>query len=207
MLQNMGSFFMLCTVAGCCKPLYSSGLCSTHYNRLRTTGTLEEGKRSRASPEERFWRQVNKNADNGCWEWAGALRTTGYGQLSIGGRNGKQVSAHRYSWELHNGAIPMHSSHHGMIVMHICDNRRCVNPAHLRLGTQKDNVNDMDVKKRRINAQPFGQKHGNSKFTDNEVKEIRNSSLNNAELGRIYGVPRQTIRYLRKGGWKHIGES
>ncbi len=203
----MGPFFMSCSVVGCENDLYSSGLCSKHYSRLRTTGTFEDGKKARATAEERFWRQVNKNSNNGCWEWMGALRTTGYGQLSVGGRKGKQVSAHRYSWELHNGPIPKYDSYHGMIVMHTCDNRKCVNPKHLRLGTQKDNVDDMDVKQRRINAQPAGQKHGNAKFTDDQVREIRVSPLNNAELGRIYGVPRQTIRYLRKGGWKHIGEA
>ena len=203
----MGPFFMLCIIKGCDKEQYCSFLCSTHYNRVRTTGNVGPSKYSRADMEERFWRQVDKKSDDECWNWKNSVMSTGYAKITTGGRNGKQIGAHRYSWELHNGPIPKGSGKHGTVVMHTCDNRKCVNPKHLRLGTQKDNVDDMDVKQRRINAQPAGQKHGNAKFTDDQVREIRVSPLNNAELGRIYGVPRQTIRYLRKSGWKHIGEA
>lgn len=195
---------MKCLIKNCDSDIYAASLCSVHYNRWRTKGTLEPSKYSRAPVEVRFWRQVDKKSDDECWEWKGAIRTTGYGQLNLGGRGSKQVTTHRYSWELHNGKIPESSEYHGTVVMHTCDNRKCVNPAHLKLGTQKDNVKDMNVKGRRVDAQLKGERHVNAKFTDDEVRQIRKSPLNNAELGRVYGVPRQTIRYIRVGGWKHI---
>ena len=79
---------------------------------------------------ERFWSKVNKNADNGCWEWTGAQYASGYGRYrAAGGRSGKMIRAHRASYEFHVGeAIPG-----GMMIDHMCWNRLCVNPDHLRL--------------------------------------------------------------------------
>jgi len=191
----------MCKVEGCDTKLYCGGYCSKHYNRLRTTGTTDDGPKARASAEDRFWRNVQKST--GCWEYK-SVRSDGYGLLGMGGRRGKQVFAHRYSWELHNGPIPSGDGYHGMVIMHKCDNPSCVNPDHLQLGTQADNVRDMDAKGRRINDQCRGSGHGMSRFTEDQVREIRASSLNNAELGRIHGVPRQTIRYIRTTGWKHV---
>lgn len=196
---------MHCTVEGCSKSKYAAGLCSVHYNRKRTTGTVEPGKKSRASIEERFWRQVDKKSENECWNWTGKALITGYGKIGLGGRYGKSLLAHRYSWMLHNGPIPEDKTqHHGMIIMHKCDNRLCVNPNHLQLGTQKDNVHDMWNKGRSVNKQLKGEAHHNSKFTADQVRQIRTSSLSNAELGRQYGVPRATIRYIRVNGWKSV---
>ena len=93
---------------------------------------------------QRFWDKVNKNAPNGCWNWTATTVTrTGtvyYGRFSL---NGKVVIAHRVAWELENGPIP-----EKMLVLHKCDNGLCVNPDHLFLGTQRDNMLDMYKKGR-----------------------------------------------------------
>lgn len=88
---------------------------------------------------KKFWRGVTPTS--GCWEWAGARSNEGYGQLRNGQRGSLQ--AHRVSWTIHFGEIP-----DGMFVLHHCDNRPCVRPDHLFLGTQADNLHDMYSKGR-----------------------------------------------------------
>jgi hypothetical protein len=88
--------------------------------------------------EERFWAKVRTS--KGCWEWTACTRN-GYGRLGL---NGGVADAHRLSWEMHYGQIP-----NGLCVLHHCDNRLCVRPDHLFLGTRGDNIADMDAKGRR----------------------------------------------------------
>lgn len=193
----------MCSIAECNSQDYSSGLCSLHYSRLRTTGTTDPGPKARASFEERFWRNVDKRGKDECWPFK-LKGVDGYGTINRGGRGGKRLLAHRASWIIHFGEIPESDEYHGTVVRHKCDNRKCVNPYHLELGTQADNVADMDARGGRINSQLKGSKHHNSKLTEQQVLEIRSSSLSNAELGRMFGVTRQAVRYARNNGWAHV---
>src|SRR5690242_10599760 len=89
----------------------------------------------------------------GCWEWQGSTHASGYGQISI---CGKPRRAHRVSYLIYRGPIEP-----GLFVLHRCDNRKCVRPDHLFLGTSQDNVTDMEVKGRARKVCPRGEKNGN----------------------------------------------
>jgi hypothetical protein len=90
-------------------------------------------------------------AEGGCWQWAGYKNHLGYGRahIKVGERKYKLVAVHRLAFEHHRGPIP-----HGRVVMHICDNPACINPDHLKLGTQADNLADMRAKGRHPNHRP-----------------------------------------------------
>ncbi len=91
---------------------------------------------------ERFWPKVDRRGPDECWEWKAARQAEGYGKMFTTNRC-RPERAHRVSWVLHHGPIP-----DGMFVLHRCDNPPCVNPAHLFLGTNLDNIEDMGRKGR-----------------------------------------------------------
>lgn len=111
-------------------------------------------------PLERFWAKVQKTET--CWLWTAGATTKGYGYFCPTRPN--KVYAHRYSWELVNGAIPT-----GLLVCHTCDNPPCVNPSHLFLGTVRDNAIDMSLKGRatKHNSSKTHCKHGHSLAPEN----------------------------------------
>jgi hypothetical protein len=119
-------------------------------------------------PVTRFWKRVDRGGPlhpvvGRCWQWLGGRFGSGYGLVYVWGKN---LRAHRYSWELHNGPVP-----DGLRVMHNCDNRLCVNPAHLSLGTDVDNIHDMMAKGR---DRTRGYQNGRAAFTPEVVAYIRN---------------------------------
>lgn len=139
-------------------------------------------------PVERFWRYVTASDAAQCWEWQGSLSSHGYGQLGAGKRGASPLGAHRLSWEIHHGPIPDH-----LFVLHECDNRRCVNPSHLFLGTCRDNAIDASAKGR----VRHGEGHHAAKLTREIVVLCRlhyaDRTASIRELARRYGVGQQAM--------------
>lgn len=98
--------------------------------------------------ERRFWSLVQRGAVDDCWLWTGHRDPKGYGQIAAGGYRGGHLPAHRVSWELAYGPVPLGDGYHGACVLHRCDNPSCVNPQHLFLGSHLDNMLDMKRKGR-----------------------------------------------------------
>lgn len=154
--------------------------------------------RARESLYERLDRLSLPEPNSGCWLWLGQIRgASGYGAITI---KNKVCSAHRVSYEVHCGPIP-----HGMFVCHRCDNRICVNPYHLFLGTPAENMADMISKGRQRNA--VGSRHGRAKLTAADVIAIRAATgITHQSLADRYGVSRQQVsRICSRGNWNHHG--
>ncbi len=141
----------------------------------------------------RFWQHVTKT--DGCWLWSGANdgKADGYGRLVTKGKT--SIGAHRISWELHKGPIP-----DGLWVLHTCDNRRCVNPAHLFLGTHMENQRDAWNKGRQRAITRQGQRNGQTTLSAADVVTIRNWSpeVPAREFAKHYGVAEVTIYHIRE---------
>lgn len=152
----------------------------------------------KAKPEKdektgRFWSKVGKSGS--CWVWMGSLDTGGYGSFRLGDKN---VRSHRVAYELAYGPIPKGEGHHGTVVMHECDNRRCCNPAHLKIGTHADNMSDMKAKGRRKKINTCS-RNGRAKLTAEAVMEIKSDPRSNAKCAVAYNVSKAQIQRIRTG--------
>ena len=191
-----------CSIDECDRPHYGRGFCSTHYQRWYKRGDpLAPSRKNIGHPQDpvpRFWAKVAKAGPDECWEWLGTKKK-GYGYLHSREANRKwKTRAHRFSYELHNGPIP-----DGLVVCHTCDNPGCVNPAHLWLGTDEDNVADRLVKGR--SARHLGRANPMSKLDEKAVRAIRfDESGSHEALARKYGVSRRLIGAIKRRerwGW------
>lgn len=136
----------------------------------------------------RFWEKVDQSGD--CWIWTASTKN-GYGQFQL---NRDILYAHRLSWELVNGTVPL-----GKFICHTCDERRCVNPSHLWAGTHLDNQRDC-WRKERSHFQKAG--NPNQKLSDQQVREIHqllNTVKITREIAFQYGVTTSQIRHIATG--------
>lgn len=137
-----------------------------------------------------------------CWNWCGCTDSTGYGRTS--NRFTNQNFAHRWSYELFNGEIP-----DGLKVLHKCDNPSCVNPEHLFLGTQQENVQDMVQKGRHVYGLGKGEKSPNHKLTKEEVLEMRKAyeskKYTYKQLAKMFNISVMTMyRAVTKRSWGNV---
>jgi len=148
---------------------------------------------------ERFNEKWIPVTESGCWIWTAFVNEKGYGKFT---NNGKTYRSHRLSYELYIGEIP-----DGLYVCHECDNTFCVNPNHLFLGSQLDNIHDM-LNKGRGSAPPLfkGEDHSLSKLTENNVIEIRKSKhMTHRQLAEKYNVSKKLIfNVIHKKAWSHV---
>lgn len=150
--------------------------------------------------EQRFWAKVNRNGaavrpDLGqCWEWTGAqLSGVGYGRMRIAG---KEMLAHRLSWEMHHEQPPS-----DLCICHRCDNRLCVRPDHLFLGTRAEN--NLDAQNKGRTRGPTSENSHRAKLTRVEVDEIRRTyqrgGFSQERMGKMFGVTRTAISNVVRG--------
>lgn len=144
------------------------------------------------NPRQRFDEKVDVRGPNDCWEWLARKTHQGYGRFNLRGVN---CQANRVAWELEFGAIP-----EGMHVLHRCDNPSCVNPSHLWLGTNADNVADR-VRKGR-NPRMDGERNPRQKLSFADVLKIRErfrSGEPSKRLASEYGIARGYVPQLARG--------
>ena len=155
-----------------------------------------------------YWKRIVKS--DGCWEWTGTKFSVGYGDFRL---QGKRWATHRLAWTLANGEIPA-----GLMVCHHCDNRACVRPDHLFLGTAQDNVSDcvrkgrnwpgFKIQPRPINI-PRGSQCVRAVFTEDQVRKMRElyatGKYSYSQLARHFDCsPSNIPKIIRREIWKHV---
>lgn len=152
-----------------------------------------------AETQKRFWAKVDRRADAECWNWKASLNTGGYGQFA----NGKKSRlgyclpciASRVVWEMTQGPIPK-----GLFVLHKCGNRKCVNPEHLYVGDQFDNMRDRKQDGREKLPNQKGSRNSNAKLDETKVREIRRTNG-----ATTFGISKSAIsQILGRTRWQHI---
>lgn len=148
---------------------------------------------------DRFWSKVDKSGE--CWVWIGARFQNRWGKPTYGMCvvQGKVRTAHRYSWEIANGPIPP-----GLMVLHSCDNQRCVRPDHLSLGTHRQNMDEAVVR----GSMRRGSEQHSARLTSDDVRAIRlrlASGDHQRAIASAYGVTQAAIHFINIGRtWKWL---
>ncbi len=150
--------------------------------------------------KERFEGKFIGEPNSGCWLWMAYVTPAGYGKFGV---KNTVMLANRASWEIYRGKIP-----DGLFVLHKCDTPACVNPNHLFLGTQNDNMRDKYLKGRARGPSGPNGRHGEknplSKLTETQVEEIRASSDPQRKIAARYGISQRAVSDIRLGRrWRH----
>ena len=151
-----------------------------------------------SEPMKRFWDKVQKT--NKCWNWIAGTRGNGYGTFKF---NGKAIDSHRFVWLITFGEIPIKK-----MICHRCDNRKCVRPDHLFLGTAMDNVHDA-IKKGRITPKNhkklWGEKNPRHKLSNDDIVKIRkllSTNLLRKDIARKFNISTRHLRYIAVKKWR-----
>lgn len=144
---------------------------------------------------ERFWSKADKSGD--CWIWTAGKSGCGYGMFELEER--RPMKAHRMAWILTNGPLRK-----GLVVMHSCDRKLCVNPDHLVVGTPRQNTQDAAAK----GLMPRGERNGNSRYTEDFVRDLRKQAargISGYRLSKQLGIDRSVIdRIINRQSWRHV---
>lgn len=171
----------------CGLPVTGRGLCRKHYEEAIRHGTLAQYATRARAPIGRLLALISKEP-SGCWEWRGQKRKDGYGLFWL---HGRQVRAHRASYDLHCGPLSATD-----VLCHTCDNRACVNPNHMFVGSRADNIRDCVSKDRN----QFGERHWSAKLSVDAVRTIRSDQEHScSELGKRFNVDPSVISRIKTG--------
>jgi hypothetical protein len=183
----------VCGIEGCGRLHMAKGLCSRHYYRQKRGSDPATKSIKEKSFNERFWEKVAKQGEEACWEWIGTKHKKGYGSI----RNAdKMEKAHRVAYEMSKGPIPK-----GLLVCHKCDNPGCVNPTHLFVGTNDDNMQDMVAKGR------ASRQRTTNILTREQAKAVYDVrySVSATALAKEYSVAKPTIYAIwSQRNWKEF---
>lgn len=184
----------ICHVENCGKPARGRNYCNAHYQHWYRSGTPTPPPRDvKARRLRALLSKVAFEPNSGCWLWLGSVAHFGHGVINV---NNRHRHAHRISWELHRGDIPP-----GLVVCHKCDVPGCVNPEHLFLGTNAENLQDMRNKRRHA----FGERAGQAKLTNAQVIAIRADTRPTAVIASECGVSTVLISKIKRGeAWTHL---
>lgn len=167
-----------------------------HYKRWRATGDVNSGRRPAL---ERYWASVERRGPSECWPWLGRRDRDGYGWFSDFSIRRSPLRAHRYMIYVVTSRLPEPTEH----VLHRCDNPPCVNPAHLFIGSNLDNIADK-IAKGRHRGNPTGNLGDlRRRLTDEDVAAIRAFGNpyygSRSEIARRYGISREHVRRIQNG--------
>lgn len=185
----------ICSVDGCDRKHMAKGLCDTHYNLWRRTGsTTTTTKQCKKGEGVLFLQSLVGHEGRECIRWPFGITGVGYGLVTW---NRKRYGAHRAICEMAHGPTPFK----GALALHGCGNRWCVNPNHLRFGTRKENSHDSVEH----GTMRYGDRHPGAVLTAQQVLEIYADPRGHSEVAREYGCSAATVLKIRAGRlWKRL---